>query len=117
MKITLDVSDIRIAQALVGAHSQYWCASITFSSSSDASGPAQWRRLVLAHTSATVTQRPDGGNLPEALPITARTIATGLGKLAVAYPAVFGRLAGGEADGADGDTLLQCVVFGEVIYG
>ncbi len=126
MKITLDVSDTLIAQALMGAHSRYWCERVVFSSPVDASGAvrgdswehtcAEWRRVVLAAAHATVTQRPDGGKLPEALPITARTIATGLGKLAGAYPAVFGRLVGGEADGEDGDTFLQCIVFGEVVY-
>ena len=50
-------------------------------------------------------------------PINRETIQAGLRTMAAKYIKQFARMIEGEGDAWTADTLLQCIAFGEVIYG
>jgi hypothetical protein len=107
VKIDIEIPDKTIAYALDGAHSRYWCASMSLTT--------ECLEGYRARTVEVVEYLKDPKHPPR--PIDRHTIAAGLALCAKEYPLVFGNLLASNYDGRDGDVLLQCIVFGEVPYG
>lgn len=106
MKITIEVPDAAIDAALAAPHSRYWAKK------------ASWHRypegaegFVLEHSDLGRTGKP------ERIMLGSSKLKAALTKMAETQPARFARVKANEADGVDGDILLQLMAFGEVKYG
>lgn len=100
MKITVDVPNAHIDNALAGPASHYWA------------NEAAWTRY---------PDGPEGYVVEDGIPPARHTLGsaklkTALTKMADEFPARFGRIKSGDSDALDGDVLLQLMAFGEVKY-
>ena len=104
MKITIEIPDQHMIDALRGAYSGYWCKY----------GAANWPNLAFCVTELEDTK--------ERLPmgtyrVNRSRIAKAFNRMAIDYPTIFARFMAQNNDGNDNDILLQLACFNEVKYG
>lgn len=108
MRVPINVPDDHIAGCIQGAHSRYWCSGVTYRKPEPVKG-LRWYRV-------TIREELKDPKHP-ARSLSRTNICLGLVICAEKYPSVFAHVMDGNYDGPDGDVLLQCIVFGEVVYG
>lgn len=110
MNITLDVPDALVRSYIESAGSGYWARSLRVS---PAGKPLAFTITELEPSASA--HNPD--RKPEPRGATADDIAAGLAILAVKYPHHFRDLVADKGDMFTGDALIQCALFGDLVYG
>ena len=126
MRITLEVSGRKIADQMVAAiegGSAYWCRSIRLKQKAPGISLRDcWYDTPELyddrHTQIEVVEHePSKEGRDGRHRFGKAQVAKGLRIMAEKYPQQFGYLIGEEGDADTADIFLQCVVFGEVVYG
>ena len=128
--VTFPVDRQRVADTLCSAFeggSTYWCRLEDKSPLPDAALETladQNARAYLmdwALLGGSLTFSAEGGSIVEGGPtrwtLDADTLAAGLGVMATKYPTHFADMVSHGGDATTGDVLLQCCLFGEVVFG
>lgn len=101
MKITIDIPDQHINDALAAPHSIYWTTE------------CEWDPET--QSGYVIDNEADDG--PARYELTPEKLQAALVYLATGYPRTIAGLIAGEFDGPMGDELLQAIAFGSVVYG
>jgi hypothetical protein len=99
MKITITIPNKHIRQAILGAHSRYWCSCLT------------------PRVDGSYSVKESGYDAEPAIRFGKAKIARALDLIAANHIPLFARFAAGKNDGPDNDILLQYACFGELKYG
>lgn len=110
MKVNIEVKQELIVNALESANIGYWAAVPKGADHED----------LLAGIAQAVVVESEGshdGSSNGRHTLTGAKVRKGLAVMAEKYPAHFAHLLGDDADAETGDVLVQCSIFGVIVYG